>query len=50
MAIARQGGLQRRVSGTDRQRDYAQHDLQRGNYIDNSGRAAVQHRFGGGRR
>jgi hypothetical protein len=29
MAIAGQGGLQRRVSGTDRQRDYAKHDLQR---------------------
>jgi hypothetical protein len=50
MDSAGQGGLQRWVSGTDRPRDYAKHDLQRGNYIDNSDRATVQHRFGGGRR
>jgi len=42
VAVAGQGGLQRRVSGTDRQRDYAKHDLQRGNYMDYNGPAVVQ--------
>jgi hypothetical protein len=50
-AVAGQGGLQRRVSRTDRKSDYAQHDLQwrcQGVAIDEV--AARKHRFADGRR